>query len=169
MPTFGKTGVGTDTYPTTNDRGLFGLFTLPDTADVTEIAVRFDATSTAGDNTKALIYEGVAGGALQYATAGQAVPGGGGLLTWAVTGLTLPPGDYYLGSVVDAFNSVWQCEPSAGEWVEAVTYASPAATLGTLNATGAIPDVYVTYDVPGGARGKVLGGKLVGGGVLLNR
>lgn len=149
MPTFGNTGVGTDTFPTTYDRGLFGLFTLTDTADVTEIAVRFDATSSAGDNAKGLIYEGVAGGALQYATAGQAVPGGGGLLTWAVTGLTLPPGDYYLGSVVDAFNSVWQCEPSAGERVEAVTYASPAATLGTLNATGAIPDVYVTYDIGG--------------------
>lgn len=149
MPTFGNTGVGTDTFPTNSDRGFFGLFTLPDTADVTEIAVRFHSTSAAGDNAKGLIYEGVAGGALQYATAGQAVPGGGGLLTWAVTGLTLPPGDYYLGSVVDEFNSVWQCEPSAGERVEAVTYASPAATLGTLNATGSIPDVYVTYDIGG--------------------
>lgn len=149
MPTFGNTGVGTDTFPTTNDRGLFGLFTLPDTADVTEIAVRFDSTSAAGDNAKGLIYNGVAGGALRLATAGQAVPGGGALLTWAVSGLTLAPGDYYLGSVVDAFNSVWQCKPGAGERVEAVTYASPGATLGTLNATGAVPDAYVTYTIGG--------------------
>lgn len=149
MPTFGNTGSGIDTYPTSNDRGLFGLFTLPDTADVTEIAVRFDATSSAGDNAKGLIYEGVAGGALQYATAGQAVPGGGGLLTWVVSGLTLPPGDYYLGSVVDSFNCVWQAETGAGNWVASVPYASPASTIGTINSAGAVPDVYVTYDIGG--------------------
>lgn len=150
MPTFGNTGTGSDTFPTTNDRGLFGLFTCPDTADVTEIAVRFDATSAAGDNAKALIYNGVAGGALQHATSGQAVPAGGGLLTWAVSGVTIPPGDYYLGSVVDAFNSVWQCEPGTGARVESVTYGTPAGTMGTINATGAEPDVYVTYTIGGG-------------------
>lgn len=150
MPTFGNTGSGTDTFPTTNDRGLFGLFTLPEAADVTEIAARFDASSAAGDNAKALIYNGVAGGALRLATIGQAVPAGGGLLTWAVSGLALSPGNYYLGSVVSAFNSVWQCEPGTGARVEGVTYASPGATLGTTFATGAVPDVYVTYTVGGG-------------------
>jgi hypothetical protein len=149
VPTFGNTGTGIDTFPTTNDRGFFGLFTLPDTADVTEIAVRFDATSVAGDPAKGLIYDGVAGGDLRLATTGQVVPGGGGLLTWAVSGLTLSPGDYYLGSVIDGFNAVWQGEPGAGERVEAVTYASPSATMGTLNSTGIIPDAYVTYDIGG--------------------
>lgn len=149
MPTFGRTGTGTDTYPTSNDRGYFGLFTLTDIAEVTEIAVRFDATSAAGDNAKGLIYNGIAGGSLRLATSGQAVPGGGGLLTWAVSGLTLNPGDYYLGSVVDSFNCVWQAEPGAGNWVASVPYASPASTIGTINSAGAVPDVYVTYDIGG--------------------
>lgn len=152
MPTFGNTGVGSDTFPCSNDRGLFGLFNLPDTGDITEIAVRFDSSSTAGTNAKALIYAGVAGGALQLATAGQAVPAGGGLQTWSVSGLTLSPGDYYVGSVTDGFQAVWQCEPAAGARVEGVTYASPAGSLGTLNSTGAIPDAYVTYTVASGAQ-----------------
>ena len=168
MPTFGNTAVGGDTFPTTNDRSLLGLFTLSEDADVTEIAVRFDSTSTAGSNAKGLIYNGTAGGARQLATTGQAVPAGGGVVTWAVSGLSLSAGDFYLGSIVDSFQAVWQCDSGTGARVED-NYASPSATLGTINSTGAIPDVYVTYDVPGGARGKVLGGKLVGGGVLLNR
>ena len=168
MPIFGDTTAGADTFPTTNDRSLLGLFTLSEDADVTEIAVRFDSTSTSGSNAKGLIYNGAAGGARRLATTGQAVPAGGGVITWAVSGLTLAPGDFYLGSIVDSFQAVWQCDSGTGARVED-NYASPSANLGTINATGAIPDVYVTYDVPGGARGKVLGGKLVGGGVLLNR
>lgn len=143
MAVFGTTNPGTDTFPATNDRGLFGLFTLSEDAIAQQMNVGFDSTSTAGSSTKALIYSEA--GTLMWASAGQAVPAGGGNLSWSIPDVALPAGNYYLGSVASDSQLVWQCETGTGQRVEGVTYASPASTMGTLNATGAYPDAYVTY------------------------
>lgn len=151
MATFGDTTAGGDTFPCSGDRGCLSRFTCPEVGTITAIWVRFDATSTAGANAKALLYTNNAGvpGTLVVASSGAAVPAGGGLQQFVCTG-ALTAQDYWIGAVTDSFQSVFQCDASGGgSRMEGVTYASPAATWTESGTTTAQFNAYVEY-TPGG-------------------
>lgn len=152
MPIFGDTSVGAGSFPTTNDRAIVGSFVLTDNADCTSITNRFDPISTAGSNFKGLIYADSGGlpGALVAVGAPAAIPAGGGLVDSAVT-VTLAPGTYWLGGVVDSFQGRWQTNViTGGQRREAHTYASPADPFASPASTGERVQAYVTYTVSGG-------------------
>ena len=150
MPIFGDNTPGGDTFPCSDDRALFALFTLPVDGDITQMNVIFDTSSTAGSNAKALIYSDVAGNpsVLLAASAGVAVPGGGGDITFPMT-VSLPAGDYWLGCVTDSFQCVFDGDTGSGVRIESFTYASPQDPVsGTIDGKAFQLDVYATYDIP---------------------
>ena len=126
-------------------------FTLADTADVTQINVRYDSTSAAGTNSKGLIYTDVAGvpTTLKAVSSAVAVPAGGGDIAHTIT-VTLTPGDYWLGAVNDSSTSVFQGDVSGGgSRMEATTYASPASTWVEAGSTTIQFNAYATYTIGG--------------------
>lgn len=152
MPIFGDQTGGADSFPVSGDRSLFGLFTLSETADVTQINVMFDAATTAGDSHKALIYSSA--GVLMVVSAAVAVPAGASdtAFTSFTLNTQLPPGNYYVGSVGNGFSAKWRGDSGSGHRCEGTTYNTPNSTMPTRNAAGTVPNAYVTYNV-GGASG----------------
>ena len=150
MPIFGDNTSGGDTFPSTNDRCIVSAYTLIEAGTATQINVLYDATTTAGCNSKGVIYADSGGlpGALVIASAGVAIPGGGGDIAHSISPTALAAGTYWIGSVVDSFQAVWSGEPTGGglQRKEAHTYASPANPFGTPSGSGGMTvDAYVTY------------------------
>jgi hypothetical protein len=139
--TVGDNTAGTDTSPASGDRAWLSQFAMPGAGDGVTGYLRFDATSGAGTNAKFLVYADNGSGqpgALLYASTGQAVPGGGGVLSWAVSvpGLTAAQ-LIWLGGVTDSFEAKFQVDTSGGQSrMEGTTYATPAGTW-TQSGTGA--------------------------------
>lgn len=151
MATFGDTTAGGTVYPGNNDRSVLSKFTNTDNALISAINVRYNSTSSAGANSKALIYSDSAGepGTLLGVSSVVAIPNAGGDLTHAIS-LTVAPGTYWLGAVTDNFQGVWQLDASGGQFRSrnTTTYATPATTWGTSDATGTTQvNAYATYTV----------------------
>lgn len=158
MATFGNTTAGGDTFPCSSDRAQVSLFTLSDSADVTQINCRFDASSLAGTSFKGLIYADSAGspGARLAVGAATAVPAGGGVIASSVT-VSLSPGDYWLGYVCNGSDCVYEIEVTGtSQRQEALTYASPANPFGTPAGSSTEICVYATYTVAGGTAKRLL-------------
>ncbi len=137
----GDDTAGTGTSPASGDRAWLSQFAMPGAGDGVTGYLRFDATSGAGTNAKFLVYADNGSGqpgALLYASTGQAVPGGGGVLTYSVSvpGLTAAQ-LIWLGGVTDSFQAEFQVDTSGGQSrMEGTTYATPAGTW-TESGTGA--------------------------------
>lgn len=151
MATFGDTTAGGSTFPSTNDRAIFGQFVLIEEAQIESITCFFDTTSAAGANFKGLIYSDVAGvpSARLAVGAAVAVPAGGGALTSAVTPFVLAAGTYWIGAVVSDFQPVWDADSGLGgqreEAAQGMSYASPPATFTSSGTTADRVSAYVTY------------------------
>lgn len=130
--TFGRTAAGASTFPASGNRALLSSFTVPQNCDLTRVYLRFNSTSTAGTNAKALVYSNAAGvpGTRLGVSTGQAVPAGGGVLEFNLSVLGLTAGQtIWMGGVTDSFQAVWRTTTSVGiSRMEGTTYASPATT-----------------------------------------
>lgn len=152
--TVGDDTAGGDTFPTTNNRAILSDFVMPGAGDGVTGYLRFDVTSLAGANAKFLVYADSGGvpGALLYASAGQAVPAGGGILTYSVSvpGLTASQ-VVWLGGVTDSSGPVWQVDSSGGlSRMEGMNYASPNATWTQSGTAGAQVNAWMDYTSGGG-------------------
>ena len=153
--TVGLDVAGVDTSPASGDRAWLSSFTMPGAGDGVTGYLRFDATSTAGTNAKFLVYADNGGGqpgALLYASTGQAVPGGGGILTYSVSVPGLTAGQVvWLGGVTDSFQAKFQTTtPGAQSRMEGTTYSTPNSTW-TQSGTGAATmNAWMDYTSSGG-------------------
>lgn len=153
--TVGDDTAGASTFPASNDRAILSDFTMPADGDGVTGYLRFDSTSTAGTNAKFLIYADNGSGqpgALLYASTGQAVPGGGGILTYSVSVPGLTNGQViWLGGVTDSFQAVWQTDASGGlSRMEGMNYASPDATWTESGTGSAQVNAWMDYTTGGG-------------------
>lgn len=152
--TVGDDTAGASTFPASNDRGILSDFTMPADGDGVTGYLRFDSTSTAGTNAKFLVYANGAGvpGALLYASTAQAVPAGGGILTYSVSVPGLTNGQViWLGGVTDSFQAVWQTDASGGlSRMEGMNYASPDATWTESGTGSAQVNAWMDYTSGGG-------------------
>jgi hypothetical protein len=147
VATFGNTTAGGDSFPCSNDRALGSKFTLTEAGNVTAVNCRFDVTSTAGANYKGVIYNDSAGspGSRVAVGAATAVPAGGGVVASSITA-SLSAGDYWLVSVTDSFQSIYEIElTGVSQRKEAFTYASPADPFGTPDGSSTELCIYATY------------------------
>lgn len=152
MATFGDTTAGGDTFPASGDRGLVSKFTAGSSGTLTSINVRFDSTSGGGESFKGLIYAddgaGNTPGTLLGVGNATSVPAGGGDLQSGGLSVSIVGGtDYWIGAVTNGFNPVYQLDasPSNGSRMEAVTYASPAASWTEAGTTSGQLNTYGTY------------------------
>ncbi len=156
MPQFGDTSQGASSFPCSGGRVIVGKFALSEAGDVTGITVFYQSGQAAGTDFRGLIYadSGGAPGALVAVGASVAVPGtvGGELESAVSPAVSLSPGDYWIGAVVDSFEARWSCDAGAGGLrKEGVSFASPAGTFGTPDdTTGDRISAYATYTVAGG-------------------
>lgn len=153
--TVGDDTAGTSDFPASDGRALLSDFTMPADGDGVTGYLRFDATSTAGTNAKFLVYADNGSGqpgALLYASTGQAVPGGGGVLTYSVSVPGLTNGQIvWLGGVTDSFQAVWQADASGGlSRMEGNTYSSPVATWTESGTSGSQVNAWMDYTSGGG-------------------
>jgi len=152
MPTFGILTGGGSTFPTTNDRAILSKFTAPGSGTVTQINQRWHSSSTGADNFKGLIYAADGAGGIPGTRLGigniASVPAGGGDIASGGLSVAITGGvDYWIGSVIDAFSAVWECD-AAGPGLsrmESCTYGTPAATWTQSGTGGATVNVYATY------------------------
>lgn len=151
MATFGDITAGGSTFPSTNDRAIFGQFVLAEEAQVESISCFFHSSSTAGASFKGLIYTDVAGAPSARVVVGAAVvvPAGGGELASVVTPFVLAAGTYWIGAVVSDFQPVFSADAGVGgqreEAAQGMSYASPPATFTSSGTTADRVSAYVTY------------------------
>lgn len=147
MARFGDDSAGASSFPLSGDRAILSQFTLAEAANVTEIVVLFEATTTAGSSFKGLIYADAGGvpGARVAVGAATAIPAGASA-TASPCVVTLAAGTYWLGLVTDSFEARAQCDASGGlSRMEGTTYASPAATWTQSGTGSARVNVYAEY------------------------
>jgi len=156
VATFGKTSpsVGSSvSVPNNTDRLWATKYTLSEDGDVTQVSAFFDydstETSNSGDTGKAVIYADSGGspGALVGVSSAVSIPAGDQQVDFPLTA-SLAAGDYWLGIVVDSFNSRVNRAATGYSSIrkEGLSYASPADPMGTPDATGVIGvSVFATY------------------------
>lgn len=159
VPAGGVVGLdvaGVDQSPASGDRAWLSAFTMPADGDLVTGYLRFDASSTAGTNAKYLVYadngSGQPGARLFASATGQAVPGGGGILTFTISVTGLTNGQIiWLGGVTDSFEAKFQATvPGAQSRMEGTTYGTPNTTW-TESGTGAATiNAWADYVTGGG-------------------
>jgi hypothetical protein len=113
--------------------------------------MRFHSTSAAGSIFKGLIYAadgagGIPGTRLGVGGATTVSAGGGDLASTGLSVTITASTDYWIGGVVDASGAVFEVDVSGGlSRMEAVTYASPAATWTESGTSAAQVNAYATY------------------------
>lgn len=122
-----------------NDRAVVSKFTSSVSGDLTGGGIQFAASSTAGCNAKLVIYSDTAGepGNLIAASTGQAVPSGGGLVTFTLSGASVGSGnDYWIGVAYDNFQAAVGTDSVTSEARLAngtFSYSSPPSTFPTTS------------------------------------
>lgn len=149
MAVLGNNTAGGDTFPSTNDRALVSRYQASENGIITEVVMRFDATSASGASMKGLVYADSAGsvGARLGVGAATAVPAGGGLVTSGSLSVSIVSGTWYwLGVVLSDFQPVLSIETTGtSQRKESLTYASPADPYGTPDGSSTELCVYANY------------------------
>lgn len=163
MPNIGDDTAGVDTFPGNPDRALVTRFSSVEAGTLTRGWAWFDSSSTAGSSAKVIVYSNVAGApvTLVGASAGAAVPAGGGLVDLgALSGSILGSVDYFIGIVWSDSQSVLQEDAGlSGMDTElangTLSYASPPATWpGTdISYADVRVNAYAVYTTGGAAAG----------------
>lgn len=155
MPNLGDDTQGVDSFPNNGDRCIVSKFTATETGTIVSAHAYFDATGTAGSSCKFLFFNHAAGvpTTLIASSAGVAIPAGGGLVNFTLSG-SFSAGDYYLGIVCNSFES--RTSEDSGltgqdfQRAEPYSYASPGAWPGTAASSTTVRlNVYITYSVTG--------------------
>jgi hypothetical protein len=167
MAIFGDNSQGAGTAPGSSDRCWVSKYTSPEAGSINSAGAYFSAASTSGSNAKVVIYADSGGtpGALVAASSGAAVPAGGGLVTFTMSGTFSGSTTYWIGVVHDNFQADVSTDTTGATGVdtkraEGVTYSSPPSWPGTADD---YPDLrinaYVDYTASSGtiARLSLLG------------
>lgn len=161
MPTFGDTTNGGDAFPTSAGRALVDRATLTEAATLTASWIYCAAGTTAGTNTKGLIYSDATGPANRQAVSAARAMVASTWVSGALSG-SLSAADYWVGEVGDN-GTAYYGEDATGVAPDAnmangtVTYASPEATWPGSDATYAVTvNAYVEYTAGGGAATSIL-------------
>lgn len=134
MPILGDNTQGAESSPGAANRALLTRYVLAEDGTINSAGAYFTADSAAGSNAKFLIYSDNAGtpGTLLYASSGSAIPAGGGLVTFTLSG-SLTAGNLWLGIVYDSGNAnVSTDDGLSGQLTHmangTLTYSSPEAS-----------------------------------------
>ncbi|MGH8025462.1 MAG: hypothetical protein ACREO0_01935 [Pseudoxanthomonas sp.] len=146
---FGRPAAGGSTFPASGGRALLSSFVVPHNCDFAQIYLRFDATGTAGTNAKGLIYSnGSSVPASKLAeTTSQAIPAGGGILSFAISLAGVNAGTtIWAGGVTDSFQAVWRTT-STGDLsrMEGMNYTTPDASWTQSGTSSAGVNVWIEF------------------------
>lgn len=167
MPTLGDNSQGASSSNCSSDRCLATFVTASEGGTITGGGAYFAAASTAGTNAKIALYEdgGTGPAALVAASSGVAIPAGGGLVTFTISG-SFTAGDYYLMVISDNFtaqNSTDSGLSGQDTQLDDVTgaYAAPPADFtATWSPIATYSDVrnnvYIEYTAAGGSNGAMM-------------
>lgn len=161
MSILGDNSQGAATSPGNTDRALVTRFTAPDTGSNGTAYAYFGSSSTAGASAKWLAYTNNAGepGTLIFASAGQVVPAGGGLINFgSVTASWVASTEYFIGIVYDSFEAEVSVDDSlSGMDTEmangTLSYATPPTNWPTPSDpvyTNIRVNAWVDYPLAGG-------------------
>lgn len=159
MAIFGDNTAGTSSSPGTTDRAIVTAFTLTEDATINSAGAYFDAASTSGASAKVIVYNKSGGvpTSLVVASGATAVPAGGGLVTFTMSG-SLTAGDYYVGVVYSDFQANTQVDDSLSGMDSCMangtlSYASPPGTWpgSDINYDNIRANAYIDYTAAGGA------------------
>lgn len=106
MPFVGDTTQGASSNPGNGDRCLVTLFTAAEAGTIVGAQAYFAASSSSGSSAKVVMYTNSSGvpGTLVAASSGTAVPAGGGLVTFTMSG-SFSAADYFIGVVYSDFQA----------------------------------------------------------------
>lgn len=149
--TFGDTTPGTGEHELRADEAIVDRFTLSDPADLVALWVWYSASSAASD-TKGLVLSDTSDlpDTVLQVTGVETVPGGGGWVSYPLTG-SLAPGDYWLGVIGDATAASFIGYDTSGDVPDiqlgdGFAYATPPGTWpGTGRTIAGRLNVYVEY------------------------
>lgn len=160
MAILGDNTQGGDSFPCADARELLSQFTSVAGGALNAGYAYFDSSSTAGTNAKVILRADSAGapGALIAASAGAAVPAGGGLINLgAMSGSISASTPYWIGIVADSF-SAYLSEDAGGITPDSVMangtsdYASPPSSWPGTDASYDVRfNAYIDFTESGGA------------------
>lgn len=137
------------------DRAALDRFAMTDTGSITGIFLRSGSDSAAGAMIKGLIYADNAGapGELLGVGAAVAVPVGASWFKSEVSGVVVPPGNYWLGAVMSDYQGTIDFGTGTGSdsllWASGFSFATPPDPApGSPDASYPVDlSVYAEYDL----------------------
>lgn len=159
MPTFGDTSAGGDQFPMSDGRCMVDRFNLPEDGTINSAWAYSASSSTSGASWKFVILEDDAGAPGDVLHVSDATAINAASTWYQFTGMSgaLPAGDYWLGVVANSFQA-YLGEDASGSSPDVCMangtfdYATPPGSWpGTDASYGVGLNVYVDYDVAGGA------------------
>ena len=177
MPNFGDDTQGSSSSPGSTDRCLVTLFTTTEDGTITNGYAYFTAGSSSGASAKVVVYSDSSGtpGTLVSASAGAAVPAGGGLVDLgSMSGSLTSSTNYFVGVVYSDFQADLQVDGSlSGMNTDmangTLSYSSPPASWpGTdISYDNNRVNAYVSYTAGGGGGTARLIGGILTNGILI--